>query len=74
MPCVHFFLIDVSYNAVTSGALQAVCSAIKRTLEELQGRVSVHLVWPYVQKRRTIRSVTQWNVYVDGHRSSTNVE
>ena len=37
MPFVHFFLIDVSYNAVTSGALQAACSAVARVLEELQG-------------------------------------
>ena len=37
MPFVHFFLIDASYNAVTSGALQAACSAIARILEELQG-------------------------------------
>ena len=37
MPFVHFFLIDVSYNAVTSGALEATCSAIARILDELQG-------------------------------------
>lgn len=37
MPFVHFFLIEVSYNAVTSGALEATCSAIARVLEELQG-------------------------------------
>ena len=37
MPFVHFFLIDVSYNAVTWGALEATCSAIARILDELQG-------------------------------------
>ena len=37
MPFVHFFLIDVSYNAVTSGALEATCSVIARVLDELQG-------------------------------------
>lgn len=37
MPVVHFFLIEVSYNAVTSGALEATCSAIARVLDELQG-------------------------------------
>lgn len=43
MPFVHFFLIDVSYNAVTSGALQAACSAVARVLEELQGNDTVHV-------------------------------
>lgn len=37
MPPTHFFLIDVSYNAVHSGGLAAVCSAISRLLDELQG-------------------------------------
>ncbi len=43
MPFVHFFLIDVSYNAVTSGALQATCSAVARTLDDLQGVAHVFL-------------------------------
>lgn len=43
MPFVHFFLIDVSYNAVTSGALQATCSAVARTLNDLQGNEAVHI-------------------------------
>ena len=43
MPFVHFFLIDVSYNAVTSGALQATCSAVARTLDDLQGMAHVLL-------------------------------
>ncbi|KAL0036794.1 hypothetical protein WJX79_010207 [Trebouxia sp. C0005] len=43
MPFVHFFLIDVSYNAVTSGALQATCSGVARVLNDLQGNGSVQI-------------------------------
>lgn len=34
----HFFLIDVSYNAITTGATAAACSAVLRVLDEIQGR------------------------------------
>lgn len=37
MQPAHFFLIDVSYNAVASGAVAAVCSSISRLIDELQG-------------------------------------
>lgn len=51
MPFTHFFLLDVSYNAVTTGALQAACSAISRVLDELQGdhhALLVRMCWLYI--------------------------
>eukprot|EP00252_Welwitschia_mirabilis_P020316 TRINITY_DN4950_c0_g1_i1.p1 TRINITY_DN4950_c0_g1~~TRINITY_DN4950_c0_g1_i1.p1 ORF type:complete len:1152 (-),score=243.05 TRINITY_DN4950_c0_g1_i1:556-4011(-) len=35
MPAVYFFLIDVSLNAIQTGATAATCSAISRTLQDL---------------------------------------
>lgn len=35
MPAVFFFLIDVSMNAVQTGAVAAACSAINRALSDL---------------------------------------
>ncbi|GMH37330.1 hypothetical protein BSKO_05203 [Bryopsis sp. KO-2023] len=37
MPQTHFFLIDVSYQAVESGALLSTCNTIKQTLDSIQG-------------------------------------
>ena len=37
MPPVHFFLIDVSHPAITSGATAAACSSIAKILAELPG-------------------------------------
>ncbi|CAI7807557.1 unnamed protein product, partial [Closterium sp. NIES-53] len=35
MPPVYFFLLDVSFNAVASGAASAACSSISRILQDL---------------------------------------
>lgn len=35
MPAVFFFLIDVSLNAVQTGATAAACSAISQSLADL---------------------------------------
>ena len=48
MAFVHFFLIEVSYNAVTSGALQTACSAIARVLDELQGATPLNALLPLI--------------------------
>lgn len=37
MPPVYFFVIDVSYAAVSSGMLAAACAAIKGCLGDLPG-------------------------------------
>jgi len=37
MPCVYFFVFDVSSAAIASGMLSRVCSAILSTLEDLPG-------------------------------------
>jgi Sec23/Sec24 trunk domain len=37
MPPTHFFLIDVSYDAVSTGATAAACAAVARVLDDLQG-------------------------------------
>lgn len=34
MPAVYFFLIDVSMNAVQTGATAAACSAISRVIKD----------------------------------------
>lgn len=34
MPAVYFFLIDVSMNAVQTGATAAACSAITRVIKD----------------------------------------
>ena len=35
MPAVYFFLIDVSMNAVQTGATAAACSAISQVVSDL---------------------------------------
>jgi hypothetical protein len=35
MPAVYFFLIDVSMNAVQTGATAAACSAINQVITDL---------------------------------------
>ena len=40
MPAVYFFLIDVSMNAVHTGATAAACNAISQALSDLP--VSLH--------------------------------
>jgi protein transport protein SEC24 len=35
MPAVYFFLVDVSMNAVHTGATAAACSAISQALSDL---------------------------------------
>lgn len=35
MPAVYFFLIDVSMNAVQTGATAAACSAINQVIADL---------------------------------------
>lgn len=35
MPAVYFFLIDVSMNAVQTGATAAACSAIAQAISDL---------------------------------------
>ena len=35
MPAVYFFLIDVSMNAVQTGATAAACSAISQVISDL---------------------------------------
>jgi hypothetical protein len=40
MPAVYFFLIDVSMNALHTGATAAACSAISQALSDLP--VSLH--------------------------------
>lgn len=35
MPQVFFFLVDVSVNAVSTGAVASACSAINRVLADL---------------------------------------
>lgn len=35
MPAVYFFLIDVSMNAIQTGATAAACSAIQQVLSDL---------------------------------------
>jgi len=42
MPPVFFFLVDVSVNAVSTGAVVSACSAINRVLADLGVR------FPYV--------------------------
>lgn len=37
MTPTHFFLIDVSFIAVTSGATAAACASVARVLDELPG-------------------------------------
>ena len=39
MPPVHFFLIDVSHTAVTTGVTVAACNAIQQVLSSIQGAV-----------------------------------
>ena len=40
MPPNHFFLIDVSHTAVTTGVTTAACASIQRILDDLQGKLS----------------------------------
>lgn len=40
MPPAHLFLVDVSYQAVTTGLTAAACSAITAVLDDLQGLFS----------------------------------
>jgi protein transport protein SEC24 len=47
MPAVYFFLIDVSMNAIQTGATAAACSAISQALSDLP--VSLHAVFMYNQ-------------------------
>jgi protein transport protein SEC24 len=35
MPAVYFFLIDVSMNAIQTGATGAACSAISQVISDL---------------------------------------
>lgn len=35
MPAVYFFLIDVSMNAIQTGATAAACSAISQVISDL---------------------------------------
>lgn len=35
MPAVYFFLIDVSMNAIQTGAAAAACSAINQVISDL---------------------------------------
>lgn len=35
MPAVYFFLVDVSMNAIQTGATAAACSAIQQVLSDL---------------------------------------
>lgn len=44
MPPCHFFLVDVSYQAVTSGAMHVACNTIKRVLDSIQGEFELFLV------------------------------
>lgn len=37
MPPAHLFLVDVSYQAVTTGLTAAACAAITAVLDDLQG-------------------------------------
>lgn len=37
MAPTHFFLIDVSYTAVCSGATVSACASVARILDELPG-------------------------------------
>lgn len=41
----HFFLIDVSQPAVTSGATAAVCSSVARILDDLPGGDRTQVGW-----------------------------
>ncbi len=45
MPAVYFFLIDVSMNAVQTGATAAACSAISQIITDLP--VSLIVVYFY---------------------------
>ena len=39
MPPVHFFLIDVTHTAVTTGVTTAACASIQRILDDIQGKL-----------------------------------
>ena len=41
MPPTHFFLIDVSHTAVTTGVTTAACASIQRILDDLQGKLPI---------------------------------
>lgn len=41
MPPTHFFLIDVSYQAVTSGAMHSACRTVKQLLSSIQGEIRI---------------------------------
>ena len=43
MPAVYFFLVDVSMNAIQTGATAAACSAISQSLSDLP--VSLHVIF-----------------------------
>lgn len=45
MPQVFFFLVDVSVNAVSIGAVASACSAINRVLTDLGVRLLLHLLF-----------------------------
>lgn len=47
MPAVFFFLIDVSMNAIQTGATAAACSAINQVIADLP--VSSNLVFMQVK-------------------------
>ena len=42
-PPAYFFVIDVSYNAVASGMLQAAVNAITETLEAVSARCETRM-------------------------------
>jgi len=45
MPAVYFFLIDVSMNAVHTGATAAACSAISQALSDLPVSLDVFFLY-----------------------------
>lgn len=52
MPAVYFFLIDVSMNAIQTGATAAACSAIQQVLSDLP--VSFLVLSNYIHMYRTL--------------------
>lgn len=54
MPAVFFFLIDVSMNAIQTGATAAACSAISQAIADLPViflviylTFSIYIAWPF---------------------------
>lgn len=60
MAPTHFFLIDVSYTAVSSGATASACASVARVLDELPGAPLLSAPNPCRRCRRTTDSRHQF--------------